>query len=117
MILRRVMGWQSHTNGILGDTLTVATTLMRYDEVYQTASIKFQTNGTCTTVSKHLCLSWNSDCSDLTPPYHGAAPLPFTSNAFFNAACNNCFARLDTDVFVEIQISNWELQSLSAGFR
>jgi hypothetical protein len=117
MILRRVMGWQSHTNGILGDTLTVATTLMRYDEVYQTASIKFQTNGTCTTVSKHLCLSWNSDCSDLTPPYYGAAPLPFTSNAFFNAACNNCFARLDTDVFVEIQISNWELQSLSAGFR
>ena len=29
--------------------------------------------------------------------------------------CDNCFARLDTDVFVEIQISNWELQSLSAG--
>lgn len=113
IIMRRVVGFSADEE--FGATLTIRTALAHYDEIYDTASIRFSTNGSCTETEKHICLPFNSNCGDISPV--AIQPIDLYSNAHFGATCSNCFARLDADVFAEIEIKGSKLHSMRGGLR
>ena len=61
---------------------------------------------------KHVCFGYNTNagCSG------AKAPIPLYSNAKVTTTCSDCYAALDADVFVNITIKGWKLESLAAGF-
>ena len=63
-------------------------------------------------VDKQLCLGFNTDC-------HGAASqaYPLFSGKHLSVSCTDCWASLKTDVFVNVSIGGWKLQSLRGGFQ
>lgn len=107
-ILRRVVGASKD-----GHDIIVSTAEARYDQVFEDASIGYgiQAHSSCQ-VDKHVCLGYNTDCS-------GAATsgIPLYSGKFITASCSDCFAALEADVFVNISIRKFSLQSVSAGFQ
>lgn len=118
LILRRVIGAEyDHL-----DTLTVRTSLAKYDEIYETADIIFATDGACdadavsSRKDKEVCAGFNTDCSDPANPASAEA-LPLFKNSFLDIACTNCFAAFDADVFIEVHIRGFEVVNASAGLR
>lgn len=112
IILRRVISFFASEE--FGTAITIRTAPANYDEIYDSASIKFSTNGSCAEYARPVCLRLNTDCGSMPPT--AANSIPLYSNAHFGIACSNCFARLDADLFVEIEIKNSQLYSLKAGF-
>lgn len=116
-MLRRVI---SASEPHVGHTITVKTSLARYDDLYETAEIAYSTADAspseCEAVSegvdKKICLGYNGDCSG-----QARASIPLYSNPWLTAACSNCYATLEADVFVNIKMGDWELQSLAGGFK
>lgn len=117
-MLRRVIG---ASEPHVGHTISVKTSLARYDDLYETAEIAYSTAdaapGDCKKmnkeVDKKICLGYNGDCTT----GQAKASIPLYSNTWLTAACSDCYATLQSDVFVNIKIGGWELQSLSGGFK
>jgi hypothetical protein len=112
-ILRRVMA--SSESSHLGKQVSITTTMARYDEVFSSADISYGTLGECNEqlgTSKHICLGYNTNCD-------GAAkqPIPLYSNAKISFTCEDCWAALEADVFVNVSIRDWKLQRLAGGFQ
>lgn len=116
-ILRRIVG-ASETLSHLR-TMSVRTSMARYDEVFESADISYGvTEGCDLGTSKHICLGYNTQNCDGT----AAKPLPLFSTtmkdgAKLAATCTDCWASLSADVFVDISIKGFKLESLSGGFR
>jgi hypothetical protein len=134
-ILRRVVGASESAH--LGKDITVTTAMARYDEVFETADIKYGSTGACDAaepkwadgpvsvmsvtkdsegyeaepVDKKICLGYNTDCSG-----PATKPLPLFSNSHVDVTCTDCYADLETDLFVDVSISGWKVKNLRGGF-
>ncbi len=133
-VLRRVVGASQGAH--LSRTLTIETAMARYDEVFETANIAYATNGACdashpkwanskgtiglrervkgTPVDKKICLGYNTDCSG-----SATAPIPLYSDPTgkLQVSCSDCWAALQTDVFVNFSISGFSVNQIAGGFR
>lgn len=138
-ILRRVVGASQGAH--LSRTLTVTTSLAQYSEVFETASISYGSGGACDNeavtsgplslqastaragvagpwvelaarTDKEVCLGFNTDCTGSATQQY-----PLFSNEHLSVACTDCWAALMSDLFVDVKIGGWKLQSLSGGFR
>jgi len=116
LLLRRVVG---ASEPHVGDTVKIQTSLARYDEIYETADIAYSTadapecQGVSKEADKKICLGYNGDCDTGS----AKASIPLYSNSIISAACSDCYATLEADVFVSIKIGGWELQDLQGGFK
>lgn len=119
-ILRRIVGASESINDL--KTMSVQTDIAQYSEVFESADISYGVTQGCDTAtptaSKHICLGYNTKDCDGT----ATAPIPLYSTttkngASLTATCTDCWASLSTDVFVDISIKGFKLQSLSGGFK
>jgi hypothetical protein len=105
-----------------GQALEVRTVFSTVDGLYQEADISYASQGVCdyrgeSTVpqsdhDKQVCIGFNTDCKN------GATqPLPLYQNSHLTVTCTECYLGYDTDVFMEISIKDWTLQSLGAGYK
>jgi len=122
-VLRRVVGASQSAH--LGDTLFISTAMARYDEVFETANIAYSTAGTCdpsedrwqngpVSVDKKVCLGYNTDCDGTAKK---EIPLYTDAAGKVSVSCSNCWAALNTDVFVELTIGAFKVNKVSGGFR
>eukprot|EP00937_MAST-01D_sp_MAST-1D-sp2_P004215 g4215.t1 len=131
-VLRRVVGASQGPH--LSKTLYITTTSAQYDEIFETADIAYASSsvacdaahprwapggplslgdaGLNSGADKRVCLGWNTDCG-------GAAeqPYPLFQNDKLTVTCSDCWAALQTDVFVNISIGDWKLKALRGGFQ
>jgi hypothetical protein len=82
------------------------TTPARYDEIFSDADISYETNDI------PICLGVNSkDCKT------AENDIPFYHNDYVDVVCKNCFLGLSTNVFFDMKIKWFKLESVSGGFR
>jgi len=116
-ILRRIVGASESISDL--KTMSVGTSMARYDEVFESADIAYGvTEGCAFGASKHICLGYNTQDCDGT----ATQPIPLYSTTLKNGAtlsatCSDCWASLSADVFVNISIRDFKLESLSGGFK
>jgi hypothetical protein len=111
LILRRVVGASMD-----GAYINVRASIAKYDEVFEDADIAFNTEGSCDSADKEVCVGFNTDCSSPATPAAGKS-LPIYSNSALDIACSSCFVAFDADVFVEVHIRGFEVVNASAGLR
>ncbi len=130
-VLRRIVGASQAAH--LGDTIFVDTAMARYDEVFESANIAYTSEGACDVsdpkwsmaegsvglrssegdvIDKHICLGYNTDCSGVAK-----APIPLYSSGKISVTCSDCWAALQTDVFVNMSIGSFKLERLTGGFK
>jgi hypothetical protein len=114
LVLRYVNAASVH--GSHKHSLKVSTTAAQYDQIYESATIALNPTGQACELekdhSKDICLGLNTDdCKT------AAANIPIYSNKYLTIDCDDCFAAFDANVFFNLEIGDWELQKLAAGFR
>jgi hypothetical protein len=128
-ILRRVVG--ASEDGLLGRHLTISTAMARYDEVFESADISYGATADAGCAAKHaalavgrgvgiddqMCVGANANCATTPPTAKKPLPLFSAAGGALTATCTDCFAALSADVFLEVHISGFKLQSLSFGLK
>lgn len=111
-LLRRV-----NTASLDGQAVNVQTSQAQYDEIYEDASIKYGSSKSdeclAAQADKQICVGVNADptCTQ------AAAPIPVYTNGLITLTCDNCFAGISLDVFFDIKIKGFQLNSIEGGFR
>ena len=92
--------------------------MARYDEVFEDADITYgaSDDDACKqpVLDKPVCIGVNTDCQG-----HALKPLPlYTSKSgSLSATCTDCFASLSTDIYMQMKMGGFKLQSLELGLR
>lgn len=110
-LLRRV-----NSGSLDGQAVDVHTSQAQYDEIYEDATISYGSHDDeeCSAqVDKPICVGVNADrtCKQ------AAVPIPVYSNGIVTLSCDSCFAAFSMDVFFNLEIKGFELNSMEGGFR
>jgi len=100
-----------------GQAVIIQTSMAQYDEIYDEASISYgsQADASCNEDSLQdafVCVGVNTD-STCT---RAAQPLQIYTNGIVTLTCDDCFAALSGDVFVDLEIKKFQLKSFRAGY-
>lgn len=99
----------------ISNSLEITTAQAKYDEVFESANISLNTYQGCDEIDVPFCLGVNTDKSCSA----SAGPIPLYNNPKLGltVTCSNCFTGFYADVFFDMKIRFFKLESLSGGFR
>lgn len=100
-MIRRVLG-----NTISNLKMEIETTPARYDEIFNNATIRYEMNDI------PICLGFNT--KDCKTSYE---QIPIYHNSYVDVQCSDCFVGLNTNVFFNVNIKWFKLESISGGFK
>lgn len=103
VLIRRVLGSEitMETN-----TMEILTTTAKYDEIFETADINFEMNDI------PICLGVNTDnCNN------PKTDISIYKNPYIEVSCSDCFIGLTTNVFFDMKIRWFKVESITGGFR
>lgn len=94
--------------------LELLTTTAKYDEIFEIADITLDTSNKCDSNDVPICLGINTNGGKCDS---SLGAIPIYSNSYISVSCSNCFLGFYTDVFFEMHIRWFKLESISGGFK
>jgi len=106
--IRRILDF----NLTKSNEIELMTTTAKYDELFETADVSLNTASKCDD-SIPICLGVNTNGKCDT----AQGEIPIYSNPYISVTCSNCFVGFYTDVFFEMHIKWFKLESIAGGFK
>lgn len=109
--IRRFISIETQTE----TSVTIRVVPTRYDEIFQNAEVsikKINSNDDSCNAQKRICIGVNTvTCNS---PYQS---IEIYKNQYIDISCIDCYAGLSFDIFLDISIHLWHLETLSTGFK